>query len=526
MGETNFDQLVLDDGKLGIGTAATRFGTSGQLLRSGGSAATATWSASSTAIGLASSVATGLVSTGAQSFGGAKTFNNSVTVQAGFTASAANFTGAVAISAAISASAATFTGNATVSGTLGVQNTLTARSTATFLGNATISGTLTVQNAVTGNSNATYVGTLHSDGNLSTSGTLAVTGTSALNGNIGVDGNITFAGSTTPQWISNLGITFATSTLRITQASGSALSTSAFGFVTIPATTSGLMVSLKASRNNYEFVDSTGTSDISGIDWGTDGSEAWSLAIPFYIMAINRNDTSAGLEFAITRDPTALQSPGSAAIGFHGTNPATDDEKSFFFLTSSNISQTHQTKPCVRIGGVRMIKDSSDDWAIQTLAETNGDGVRQDPYVNQVFAMKRGQNGGNASSSLQSAGTVPTWVTVTDIVYNYRMSLDGWCDVMFQTNNAGNATNGAGTNALSLAVPYSTDATYYSGASGPLQPVYIRESVGGDGVHFVRLNPSVTLLPLTNLTGAGNLNDTHFSDGLDDIEIVFRYKAF
>jgi len=357
--------------------------------------------------------------------------------------------------------------------------------------------------------------------------TLAVTGISTFNAAIRHVGTTEFGGQRKTGWVSNVGLNLSAGTLKLVQGDGSTdFSATAPGFCTIPSATAGAVNSLQFTATDFLFVDDAGSSDIIGVNFGTDSTEAWDEQVPFYLYAVNGDGTDSGIEFAISRNPTSKHSPATAQIAFHGTIATSDNDETFFFLTSTDVTATHNAKPVLLIGGFTMNKSVLDDWTIASLDESKAQGILPHPHQDEEFNMAEGQNGALAASFLFSSGVVPTWATPANIVYKYRINTDGWVDVAFYTNNAGAASQTGQADALSMVVPYRTSSTYYTGTSGPSFPIYIRETGGADGIHWARLTQAVFLLTLADPGGTGALLESDFSDGLDDIEIILRYKAY
>ena len=261
----------------------------------------------------------------------------------------------------------------------------------------------------------------------------------------------------------NLGMSLAAGTFKITQASQSVLSASGYALIGVPSTTEGKVVVLKANSDTHLFVDAAGSSDIIGEEFGTDAGEAWgsvgSNYRPFYVYAVNKDDTDANLKFMISPDPTLAVTPSSAnSIGYHATPATSTLDTNVFFLTDTLTPADWLSKPCVLVGGIRMTKDGSDDWTIEPISRQEGDGIRRDPFITKVFSMVAGQMGATATANTTNdyltGVTVPTWATASSVTYKYRIALDGTLEIMYDTTAAGNASGGAGADAVSLVLPY------------------------------------------------------------------------
>jgi len=321
------------------------------------------------------------------------------------------------------------------------------------------------------------ISALTTAGVVSFGSTLAVTGISTFNQDIKHVGITQFGGQRRHGWVSNVGLNLAAGTLKLVQADGSTdFGAAAPGFVGIHSATGGALDVLKITATDFLLVDDTGSSDIIGVNFGTDSTEAWDQEVPFFLYAVNGDGTDSGIEFAISRNPRAKHSPATAQIAFHGTVATSDNSTTFFFLTSTDVTATHNAKPCLLIGGIRATKSALDDWTIIALDESQAEGILDTPHQGETFAMAEAQNGANADSFLETAGTEPVWATPSSIIYEYSIDLNGWVDIVLNTVNAGNVTNGVGGQALTMVIPYPTDPTYYSGTVGPLAAIYVRET--------------------------------------------------
>jgi len=311
----------------------------------------------------------------------------------------------------------------------------------------------------------------------------------------------------------NVGITYASNILTVTQADGSALTAAGEGKIGINSVTAGQAVLLEVLNANNFFIDDGGASDIIGEEFGVITGIAWDEDRPFYLYAINEDDTSANLRFAISPDPTLTESPVTANIGYHANPMATPSDRGMFFLTSGDVTASHDEKPCVLIGGIRMQMSAADDWTVQALS--TADGIRPDPYVGYTFDMVDGQMGANSGSFYKNAATIPTWQTPGNIVYKYKLGLDGMCDIEFHTSAAGNAINGSGgANPLYLITPYKVQTnfsghemykiigTYFLGGVSPTRS-YIAAILAND-TYIKLVESSASQIENDDFTGTSN----------------------
>jgi len=186
---------------------------------------------------------------------------------------------------------------------------------------------------------------------------LNVTGAADVTGNLTVGGNATITGSVlgsinSPGFLNNIGMTFASNILKITQAGGSVFSTGASkGQIAIPSTTDGRTVVLDLTTDTHLIEDDGGTSDIVGEQFGVTTAIAWGDDRPFYLYACVE-DADASIKFAISPRPNASVVPATTNIGWHGNPGATPSDENFFFLNSTDPSTAFDTNPCVLIGGI------------------------------------------------------------------------------------------------------------------------------------------------------------------------------
>lgn len=270
----------------------------------------------------------------------------------------------------------------------------------------------------------------------------------SVSGNTSITGNLNF-GLIKSGFATNIGMTLASGVLTITQADGAALSTGAdAGRIVLPSTTSGQLASLEVTSSSNLFEDASGTSDITGQEWGATTGVAWGNDRPFFIYACN---ASVGVRFFISPDPTKSVTPStSAEHGYHGNPSSNNADTDIFWMSSADL--TGETgRPCVRIGGIRMQMNTSDDWTIQALDESKGDGIRHDPFVGKVFTFPTGQMGAASGVYFEnSGGTAPVF---TKNEYFYELSLNGELEVIVGFEGDG-GTDGSGAVNMKLAIPY------------------------------------------------------------------------
>ncbi len=177
--------------------------------------------------------------------------------------------------------------------------------------------------------------------------TVASNGVSHYNSiNFNVDSNAYVTAKTGFEpGVSNIGITYSSSTLSITAADGSALSSTNIGYVTLQSKTAGRLKTVAVTANQT-FVDSTGSSTIVGNLFGLTTGIAATNAIPFFIYAV-LDDTEAVITFMVSRYPNTRISPVAANIGKSGSAIA-DTQGSFFAMANVTVADYELLFLCER----------------------------------------------------------------------------------------------------------------------------------------------------------------------------------
>ncbi len=277
------------------------------------------------------------------------------------------------------------------------------------------------------------------------------------------------------------------------------------------------------------FTDDVGTSDIVGEEFGATTGRAWGVARPFFLYAINTDDTDSGVRFGISPTPTHKVTPGASAIAIKGT-PSTSSDNTMFVFTSSATGVNG--KPCRVVGGIRMTMSTSDDWTVLSLGTTaNGDGLRPDPFIGCTFSMAPVQMGANNTTNnyISCTGTEPVWATPASTLYSYQIGLDGECKIAFTTTPAGSCTNGATANAISLALPYKVSSSLYDSGAQRITGfcgVYVATGTASTQNNLVYTMQGGSSLAGLLETDMSTIKNTEFGAAGDDLVIRLSYKAF
>lgn len=268
---------------------------------------------------------------------------------------------------------------------------------------------------------------------------------------------ITSASATTAGWTSNLGITLSGGVLSITDISGSTLSASNPGYVTIPSATGGqnLMLNVVAAPTLQDATH--GTPQILG-RWGTTASVAWGSPMPVYIGVVKDQTDATTVRFFWTRNPAMTTTPASTNnIGIGGTAPVTSSQTNIvLFGTAANTD--YNSKPCIILGSLQITIDNSAGGSatIGTLvAGRDGFGLFQEGVA---FNMVVGQNGAVAGEWTGTSG--PSWATNALVVSKYWITRSGRVRWHLDTTGAGNATNGGDGATTVFYKPYATVQNY------------------------------------------------------------------
>lgn len=244
----------------------------------------------------------------------------------------------------------------------------------------------------------------------------------------------------------NLGITFAAGLFSITSQDGSPLSGSNIGFVTLPSKSNpgqNLTIPVTADQT---FEDSTGSSTIIGNLFGLNTGVAYTLDIPFWVMAV-LNDAENAISFMLTRIPHRHTAPAAAKIGKTGSVVA-NTAGSFFALGNPTVAD-YEGNPCLNIGGFRMKMNSSDDWAVSSLDAQDGIGQF---HIGRPFRIEEGHFGADTGSFFKpNGGTIPVLSGISVINY-FFMDLSGLYTIIYHFGTV--ASDGIGTDTLQIATPF------------------------------------------------------------------------
>lgn len=324
----------------------------------------------------------------------------------------------------------------------------------------------------------------------------------------------------------NLGISYSAGVFKIVQADGSDLSTGiSSGQVVLPHTTAGRSVALNATSANHKFQDAShaSDSDIIGEYFGTDTGVAWSFVRPFYLYALNSDNTDSGLIFGISPCPNLHQISNGNQLGYADNPSAAPSDYSVFCLTTTNPTTSHANAVCVPLGSFRMTKNASDDWTVAALNQYDGIGLWDESFE---FVFPQNQMGAASSSYLMANGGTPPAFTTNE--FYYYLKRDGTCKFIINLNgDAG--TDGSGAVQTKIALPYRCDEgidqtfpCFLQLPSKTYNPALATLDSGGANLKIDVQSDTAGALQAstTNITHAA------FSNGSRRIYITGQYLAF
>jgi hypothetical protein len=330
----------------------------------------------------------------------------------------------------------------------------------------------------------------------------------------------------------NIGVRLASGTFTVCGADGANLSASNPGYVVIGSQANpGRLVRLTLTANQSFNDDSfAGTSDIAGEEFGTKPAVAWSNDRPFFLYAVNRDDTAGNLLFGISPNPTMTASPSSTnLIGYKLTPSVTPSDSSIWLFGSSLTTSNYTSRPVLRIGGIRMRKAvTTDDWTVQTLS-TN-DGIRPSNYEGINFLWSAGEALFTAAGRYFASSGSPSWATPASINAFYKIQMSGYIHLWFDTTAAGLCTNGSNGSTLEIGLPmlalplvgFVSVAGFTGGAINR-----IAGSSAIPTVAYIDTSASNSIAFFTSATASTAIANNSLSNTADDLRVVgFMYPAF
>ena len=341
-----------------------------------------------------------------------------------------------------------------------------------------------------------------------------------------ISGKIDYAGANTPGWLSNLGISLSGGVLSIVDAQGAALTQSNPGWVTVPSTTAGQMVTLKVTVGGSFNDDAHASSDLTNVGFGITEAAHWANDMPFFLYVVNRaNSNIDGADgssaFFLARDWRMSTTPSSADdIGDTGAIPANDSQTVILILDDVTVAN-YTSLPCQLVGSLRMQwSTTTDDWTVQALGNTDGLGF---PQVRKTLAttwtFPQGQNGADATSYLfANGGTAPVF---GNNEYKYVIYENGNVEIHFDLDNDG-GTDGSGAVTTFVATPYATTFAY----TNRVGCGYVSSATGGEEAFVASMASGASRFSMYGADGAGTFEHGDFTNGARAIAGTMVFKAY
>lgn len=279
-------------------------------------------------------------------------------------------------------------------------------------------------------------------------------------------------------------------------------------------------------------------SDLANHPFGTTRGVAWPEDRPFALYACR---ASSGVHFALSPDPTKLVAPDASAIVSTATPSGTSETDSTMFVWGGAAVSGNR---CLRIGALRMRKDSGDRWTVSALDAM--DGIDQDAdFGVRTYVMPPGQRGAPADNYLHfdyppsSAWVLPTYRRIR---YSYSIGVDGMVDGAFFFKNVdtdtGTVPGSSTTTNMVLVLPFETAPEHLAsdrmgsgnaighGTCGgtfsgtPFSTTFVVQVGGGDNAYLVYDVRS------TSSTSSNNITPNHQGGADRSMRGQFRYRAF
>lgn len=381
--------------------------------------------------------------------------------------------------------------------------------------------------------------TANGDVALGSSSTDTTTLNGKFSGTLQGSGHIKY-GAYQPGWVNNLGISLSAGTLTITDASGSALSTTNIGYVTVPSTSAGQVVALKVTAPASFNDDAHASSDLTSLGFGITESANWAVDHPFFLYVANRansdldgNDGSS--VFFLARNPCLTSTPSDSNnigdSGLTGVIPVNDSQNVILILDDVTIAN-YTSLPCQLIGALRMRwATATTDWTVQTIGNNDGFGKTQlDKTFATTWSFPQAQNGAETSTFFDNSagGTAPTFTTN---IYGFKINPDGtvFCNGYL---NAGGGTAGSGAFVARMALPYTASTL----ASATVADTVIGTALGATTItggtfalgSIANAVSYVDLYYMSSLTTISAITNAMFSGAASarTVSFSFKFNAF
>lgn len=297
-----------------------------------------------------------------------------------------------------------------------------------------------------------------------------------------------------------LGISLDAGVFSILSANGGDLSNLNPGFVCIPnGAIKGLLNTYMLTANQSFNDSASGGSTIIGNLFGTASGDTWNQDVPFYLYACIDNSNTTPV-FGISRIPNLSIAPTAGNIGTPSS--VTCNVSYGMFIFKDVTISDYDLNPVVCVGSFRMRKNSSNDWTVQALNNSDGFGRFQD---DKIFIMPTGVNG-NALGKyfIDNTGTAPAFNS-NFVTYTLSRSGSLWFNSLMFNNSPGTSGVGAVDLTHNLVIEASNvfGQNLYSGygsyQNSPGNPFFnAGPVVSGTNVTFRLNNGTTTVLQNSN----------------------------
>ena len=327
-----------------------------------------------------------------------------------------------------------------------------------------------------------------------------------------------------PGETANLGWFRDAGTVTIAASDGSALSEDNPGWVSVPShKLPGTWVDLKVTSNVTFFDAGAGdSSHLKGWTFGVTPGVPWAASMPVFIYALNWNDTSEGLVFAVSRRVSAKFVGPVKNLGDKTTLPQHYGQFNVFLMSAVELAN-YESATVSMVGATTMSKETVvDDWAFGSEPGFGRPAV--DNICQRQYTLPPGQNGATPGKYfLDNGGTAPgPW---EDELAQYSVRRTGHIEVWFR--GIGGNAGGEGDVEIKFASPYSSGFTDFRSLDGEGWILY----ENGDpfvGLGFkTEVPPKSPFVRFRPFYGTASIPNSKFS--LDvNFGIVFhaRYRAF
>lgn len=298
------------------------------------------------------------------------------------------------------------------------------------------------------------------------------------------------------------------------------------GDVILPSTTAGANVKLNLTGQTYTFNDdSHASSHLNGLTFGIISGTDWDEIMPFFVYLVNEDNTVGNVGMFICRSPVLETTPAAGLIHDQDAAGATapDSENHIFGAWPDDAGKA--SKPCKLIGAIHMTYNGTNtDWTVDLTY--GGCSERHiEIACTKMYTMVDQQLGANAITNnyMFCTNTPPVWATPANTAYFYFIDREGWCKFVYNTQGAGNCSNGSNAEIISLILPY----VCYQGIGDGTCFGSINANPSGNADEMVTLVFQAGSQAVTFQSSDFNeIQANDFSDTGDDLAILGRFKAF